>query len=146
CHIAAGSAEARDEAEAHRFQVCIKNNRNRRGGCLRGKCSGTAQRDDYGHLPADQVGGKFQKPVLIVAPSKFDCDVTALVVTGLLEAPTKFGLPRCRPSSQGVRWRRSKEEAANDRDCWMLCTGVERPPSRAAKRSDEFAPSKANVH
>jgi hypothetical protein len=45
-----------------------------------------------------------------------------------------------------VRFGRSKGEVPNDRDCWLLCTGVERPRRRAAECSDEFPPSKANAH
>src|SRR3954467_5556779 len=78
-HIAAGSAQAGDEAQFDRITATTDDNRDRPGRRLCHKSyDGTSSRDDHGDLTANQIGGKCWQPlVLTLRPSVFDRHVLA---------------------------------------------------------------------
>ena len=104
---------------------------------LVGACTGKSPGCGYshGHTLANQIGRKLRQSIeLPVSPAKFERNVLAFDVSGLLEALAKSaqilreGYGRCGVQKSDHRHRR------------LLRARRERPCSRAAEQRDELAP------
>ena len=92
--VAAGAAEAGSEAELHRVDTGVEDDRDGRGCRLGGKRRGRAGRNNPGHPAVDQIGRqRRQSVILAVCKTIFDRHVLAFDVAGLFQALSDAGQP-----------------------------------------------------
>jgi hypothetical protein len=92
--VAAGAAEAGREAELHRVDTGVEDDRDGRGCRLGGKRRGRAGRNNPGHPAVDQIGRQCRQSVILaVCKTIFDRHVLAFDVAGLLQALSDAGQP-----------------------------------------------------
>jgi hypothetical protein len=141
CQIAAGAAEAGDEAGLNRLDPSAKDDGDRRG-CRLGRQRGrTVTGDEYGDLPANQVRClRRQAIVLTLYPTVFNRDVLAFNIAG-------FGqrLAEACEDRPTLRQRRTAEEP-DHRHRRLLCARRKRPcDGCVAEECDEVSPSHAKL-
>jgi hypothetical protein len=93
--VAAGAAEAGCEAELHRVDTDVEDDRDGRGCRLGGKRRGRAGRDHPGHPAVDEISRQRRQAVILAAcKAIFDRHALAFDVAGLLQALSHAGQPR----------------------------------------------------
>ena len=85
--ITARPVQARDQPDLHRIDRGAEDDRDRAGGGLgRQSCQATGRNDNYGHAPADQIGGQFGQTIeLILSEAVFNRHIAAFDETSLAQ-------------------------------------------------------------
>src|SRR5262249_53363019 len=134
--IAAGPAEAVNQAGLYRIPADPEDDRDNRGRRLRRKSRGLAPgRHDDGDLPANQIGGERRQAAIVAAcPAELDRYVFTLGEATLLQPATKRFEP-----VYGIL-RRARAQEADHRQRRLLRARRERPrDGRATEHRDELA-------
>ena len=85
-NIAARPVKAGDEAEPHWVQARFEDDRNGRGRRLCRKRRRSGGRGNHSHLTMNQISCHRRQPITsAIRPAIFDCDVTAIDVTGFAQ-------------------------------------------------------------